>query len=129
MQSIHSTALILFAHGARDPEWAVPLERLRDLLAQRRPGLRVELAFLEMMEPPLAHVVATLAGAGHARILVAPVFLARGGHLKRDVPKLIDEARARFAGVKIELLPVLGEVDAVLESAADWLAGEAGPGK
>jgi sirohydrochlorin cobaltochelatase len=123
------TALVLFAHGARDPEWAVPLARIRDLLAARRPGLRVELAFLELMEPPLANTVTTLAAAGHARILVAPVFLARGGHLKRDVPNLIAEARGRFPGVTIELLPVLGEVDAVLESAADWLAGKTGPGQ
>ena len=126
---MQSTALILFAHGARDPEWAVPLERIRSLLALRRPGLRVELAFLELMAPPLADAIATLAGAGIARILVAPVFLARGGHLNRDVPTLIDEARGSFPGVTIELLPVLGEIDSVLESAADWLAAETETGK
>jgi sirohydrochlorin cobaltochelatase len=116
------TALVLFAHGARDPEWATPLHRIRDRIAARRPTLRVELAFLEIMQPALAEVVAKLARAGHTRVLVAPLFLAQGGHLKRDVPLLIDEARGRYPGVAFELLPALGEIDAVLEATAAWLA-------
>jgi sirohydrochlorin cobaltochelatase len=122
---MNRTALILFAHGAREREWAAPLEGIRDRIAAQRPELRVELAFLEIMTPPLPQMIAQLAGSGHNRILVAPVFLARGGHLKRDVPQLLDEARQRFPHVTIELLPVLGEIDSVLEAAAAWLARRA----
>ncbi|MDH5535991.1 MAG: CbiX/SirB N-terminal domain-containing protein [Betaproteobacteria bacterium] len=122
MSPNQSTALILFAHGARDPEWATPLHRIRELVAARRPALRVELAFLEIMQPTLGEAVAELARAGHTRILIAPLFLAPGGHLKRDVPLLIEEARGRYPGVAFELLPALGEIDAVIEAAAAWLA-------
>ncbi len=118
------TALVLFAHGARDPEWAAPLHRIRERIAARRPALRVEVAFLEFMRPPLAESVLALAGAGHNRILIAPLFLAPGGHLKRDVPELIEQAQTRFPGVAIELLPPLGEIDAVLDETANWLAGK-----
>ncbi len=118
------TALVLFAHGARDPEWAAPLHRIRERIAARRPALRVEVAFLEFMRPPLAESVLALAAAGHNRILIAPLFLAPGGHLKRDVPELIEQAQTRFPGVAIELLPPLGEIDAVLDETANWLAGK-----
>jgi sirohydrochlorin cobaltochelatase len=49
-------ALILFAHGARDPEWALPFEKIRALVSSQRPDLVVELAYLELMTPRLAEV-------------------------------------------------------------------------
>ncbi|HAN56086.1 MAG TPA: cobalamin biosynthesis protein CbiX, partial [Betaproteobacteria bacterium] len=36
--------LILFAHGARDPRWAVPFERLQALTQAQRPDWQVALA-------------------------------------------------------------------------------------
>ena len=46
--------LILFAHGARDAEWAEPFERLLDLVRQRAPQTQVRLAYLELMRPDIA---------------------------------------------------------------------------
>ena len=34
-------AILIFAHGARDPEWARPFEHLRDEVATRSPGTEV----------------------------------------------------------------------------------------
>ena len=42
------------------------------------------------MEPPLAQAVDKLAQAGHRSITIAPLFMAQGGHLKHDVPRLIE---------------------------------------
>ena len=50
---MEKTALILFAHGARDPEWANPMRRIRAAVMQQAPAMRVELAFLEFMSPNL----------------------------------------------------------------------------
>ncbi|HQC73311.1 MAG TPA: cobalamin biosynthesis protein CbiX, partial [Candidatus Competibacteraceae bacterium] len=41
-----TTALILFAHGARDPEWANPMRRVQAVVRQRMSTVPVELAFL-----------------------------------------------------------------------------------
>jgi sirohydrochlorin cobaltochelatase len=116
-------ALVLFAHGARDPEWSAPFRNIRRKVVARRPDLTVELAFLELMQPALAEVVAQLAETGHRRIVVAPLFMAQGGHLKEDLPRMFDELRGRHPGVTLEMLPALGEVDAVLDAISDWLAG------
>jgi len=115
-------ALVLFGHGARDPEWAQPFQKIRRAIAAKNPTLTVELAFLELMEPSLPDVIAALAADGHRQITVAPLFIAQGGHLKQDLPKIIDTIRAEQRGVEITLLPALGEVDAVLEPIAAWLA-------
>src|SRR5574343_1736660 len=79
-----TTALILFAHGARDPEWAEPMRRVQAAIRQQRPGVPVELAFLEFMAPTLPDCIAALVAGGARKIVIMPMFIARGGHLKRD---------------------------------------------
>ena len=97
MKSTDQQAIILFAHGARDPEWAQPFKKIQRAVKARRPGIAVELAFLESMEPPLADAIAKLAKAGHKRITVAPLFMAQGGHLNRDLPNLLGARRTEQA--------------------------------
>jgi len=77
------SSIILFAHGARDPEWAAPFQRIAARLREVRPNLPVQLAFLELMQPALADAVAGMAADGITRITLVPLFLAQGGHLKR----------------------------------------------
>jgi sirohydrochlorin cobaltochelatase len=114
-------ALVLFAHGARDPQWAEPFKRIQAAIRAQRPGAAVELAFLEIMQPPLADAIAALAKAGHRRITIAPLFMAQGGHLRSDVPRLLDAARATHPGVEFTLLPAVGDVETILNAIADWL--------
>jgi hypothetical protein len=57
-------AVVLFAHGARDPAWANPFHALRDALLRAQPERRVEIAFLELMSPSLPDLVAELCWAG-----------------------------------------------------------------
>ena len=112
-------AVVLFGHGARDPEWAGPMRRARAHLQTQAPELVVELAFLEFIQPPLPEVIATLVADGIARITVVPMFLAQGGHLKKDIPALIEAARARHPHCDIRQALAVGEVDSVIEAMAD----------
>lgn len=119
--------VILFAHGARDAEWRAPVDRLAVLVAQRLPAAQVRAAFLEHMAPALPEAVASLAGAGVARLAIVPVFLARGGHLKHDLPRLVDTLRGAFPGVDIRVTPPIGEAEPVLAAMAAWIASAAEP--
>ena len=85
-----STALILFAHGARDPRWREPFDRLHALVSARRAG-PVALAFLEMMQPDLTEAARQLAHSGATSAMVVPVFLGTGGHLRQDLPALVPD--------------------------------------
>jgi sirohydrochlorin cobaltochelatase len=121
-----TTALILFAHGARDPEWAAPMRRVQAILRQQRPGLRVELAFLEFMAPDLPACIAGLVADGATKILIMPMFIARGGHLKRDVPEMLARLRADWPAVDFVLAGVVGEHEAVVQAMAAATLQEAG---
>jgi sirohydrochlorin cobaltochelatase len=113
-------ALVLFAHGARAAGWAAPFERLRALAAARLPDCSVSLAFLELMTPSLADEVATLAANGVAQVTVVPVFLGQGGHLRRDLPELVERLRAAHPGLSIEVAGPVGEDPGVLAAMADY---------
>lgn len=112
------TALVLFAHGARDPEWAAPLNRVVAIMRERSPALRVELAFFEFMQPSLRASVEALLPEGFERIVVLPMFIARGGHLQRDVPLLVEELRARHSRVDFQLAAAVGEAEGVMQAMA-----------
>jgi sirohydrochlorin cobaltochelatase len=112
------TALILFAHGSRDPEWASPLQRVCALVRSQAPVLRVELAFLEFIAPNLQDSAEMLLAEGFGRIVVVPMFIAQGGHLKRDLPLLLDELRARHPQARFEQAAALGEADPIVQAIA-----------
>lgn len=120
-------ALLLFSHGSPDPEWARPLEALQARLAERMAPMPVRLAFLPPAAPDFMSVVEALAASGIRSLTVAPVFLARGGHVKKDLPELAAAAEARWP-LRISILPTLGESDMVLNAMTDWLAAQARTG-
>ena len=111
-------SIILFAHGARDPEWARPLERLRQAVLVQAPDANVRLAFLEFMSPTLAEALDAVAADGGRQVLVVPVFLAQGGHVKRDVPVILQAARERHPDLNIYLCAALGENQSVIDAMA-----------
>ncbi len=113
-------AVVLFGHGARDPEWARPMRRARERLREQSPDLRVELAFLEFIQPELAEAIDGLAETGVKRITVVPMFLAQGGHLKKDLPLLIEAARQRHPGCDIRQAQAVGESELVIGAMADY---------
>ena len=113
-----SSALVLFAHGARDPRWAEPFEAVAAKVRAAEPGRRVTLAYLELMQPSLGDAIDALASEGHARIDVVPMFLGTGGHLRKDLPPLVEAARVRHAQITICLHAAIGEQAAVTEAMA-----------
>jgi sirohydrochlorin cobaltochelatase len=116
------TGLILFAHGARDPRWALPFEAVAERVRQARPASPVRLAFLEFMSPGLAEAGAALAAEGCTCIEVLPLFLGAGGHVRKDLPVLIEQMRQAHPGTAVQLHPAVGEADAVVQAMADVAA-------
>src|SRR6266581_8306542 len=114
-----SSAVILFAHGAREPEWARPLERVRDRL--RAAGVRVELAFLEIMSPSLDEAAARLAGEGIGTVVIVPLFLAQGAHLKRELPAMVAKIRKRHAKIEFRVTSALGDSPEIVAAIAEWV--------
>jgi len=90
-------ALVVVAHGSRDPRALGTVRALLDKVRERRPGLPVHLGHIELNEPLLPD---TLAALGTAQAVLVPLLLSRGHHIKRDIPRMAAQSRvrARVAG-------------------------------
>jgi sirohydrochlorin cobaltochelatase len=113
------SAVILFAHGAREPEWARPFERLRDRL--RASGVRVELAYLSTMSPSLEEAAGAFARKGAATVTIVPLFLGQGGHLKEDLPKMVDDIRSLYPNTEFKITAALGDDPEMLDAMTAWV--------
>ena len=114
-----SAAIILFAHGAREPEWAQPFEIVRDRL--RAAGTRVELAFLEIMPPSLEETAQKLVAEGIETVIIVPLFLAQGAHLKRELPAMVAKIRKRHAKTGFRVTPALGDAPEIVAAITEWV--------
>ena len=114
-------ALILFAHGSRDPQWARPFERLAALLS-KRVDTAVVLAYLEQMKPSLGEAIDALAKEKIDAVRIVPLFFGTGGHIAEDLPRLVGAARAKHRSLQIDIDAPIGEQDAVLSAIAKAIA-------
>ncbi|MFJ4879495.1 sirohydrochlorin chelatase [Streptomyces sp. NPDC088745] len=111
--------LLAVAHGTRDPEGTAATEELLSRVRELRPGLPVVLAYVDVARPALADVLAAL----HGEVVLVPLLLGAGFHLRVDVPEALAAApqvRARIAGA-------LGPHPRLASALADRLAEAAAP--
>jgi sirohydrochlorin cobaltochelatase len=108
-------AIILFAHGSRDPLWRLPVESVAARLRAQQADVPVRCAYLELTAPDLASAVAELVNQGANQVTVVPMFLGAGRHAREDLPALVQQLRAAYPGVAFELQPAVGEDPRVLD--------------
>ena len=114
-------AIILFAHGARDPDWALPFGIIREQLQAARPEVQVALAFQDFMTPTLEAAVAQAVAQGAMRLDLVPLFMAQGGHLKQDLPLLVGRLREQHPQIELRVMPAIGDAPEILQAISDWV--------
>ncbi|MFM0335570.1 sirohydrochlorin chelatase [Paraburkholderia fungorum] len=116
--------IVLFAHGARDVRWREPFERLASKVSAARASGGdagpVLLAFLELMEPDLPTAVGRLVSDGCGAVTVVPVFFGQGGHVRKDLPEVVEHCRGLYPSVRIECAGAVGEDEQVLDAVAGY---------
>ena len=102
-------AVILFAHGSRDPLWRGPIEAVAALAQHNAPEVPVRCAYLELCTPDLANCVGALLPLGVTAITVVPMFLGMGKHAREDLPRLMAELAQLHPQVHFAVRPAVGE--------------------
>ena len=97
------TGLVIFAHGSSVAAANEAVARVTERMAVEGGYSLVETAFLEMAEPDLRNAVSRLAARGADRIVVIPYFLTLGIHLRRDLPRIVEELAGVYQGVRIDV--------------------------
>ncbi len=109
MTTIEKRAVVLFAHGSRDPLWHKPMEAVAAQLSLGAPDLVVRCAYLELSQPDLATACLEIMEAGVRSISVLPLFLGVGRHAREDLPLLLEQLRKQHPQVLFALQPAVGE--------------------
>jgi sirohydrochlorin ferrochelatase len=98
------------AHGSRDPRALATVRALMERVRELRPHLPVHLGHIELNEPLLDDTLAGIRGGGD--VVLVPLLLGRGYHVKHDIPEALARAshlRGRVAG-PLGPHPLLAEV-------------------
>lgn len=109
MNAEDKRAVVLFAHGSRDPLWHKPMEAVAAQIANGDSAVTVRCAYLELSTPNLETVSQELVTAGTTHIAVVPMFLGVGRHAREDLPLLLQQLRKRYPDVAFALKPAVGE--------------------
>ncbi len=103
-----STALLIVDHGSRREEANQMLHRVADILRQKRPGIIVQIAHMELAEPTIGQGIDACVREGATEIIVHPYMLSPGRHATEDIPRMATEAAAEHPTVNIRVTPPLG---------------------
>ena len=119
------SGILVVAHGSRNLEandfvYAI-VGRLKGSLQSEL----IEAGFLDFARPSIPEGIKSLAEKGADEILVYPFFLAKGVHLKKDIPGIVKET---VAGLKrtipFRILEPLGLHPGIFDIIADTLLEE-----
>jgi len=116
------TAIVLFAHGSRDPAWRLPLEAILARVQSQHAG-PCRLAFLELMQPSLADTLADLTALDCRHIAIKPLFWAAGKHVNRDLVDIVAAFAQRHPEVRIDVGAPFGDSPQMRQAIADWALG------
>ncbi|MDX3112780.1 sirohydrochlorin chelatase [Streptomyces scabiei] len=97
--------LVVIAHGSRDPRHAATVDALVRRVRSLRPGLRVEIGFLDFNVPSVHGVLESLAAEGVREVVALPLLLTRAFHAKADIPAVLRDAPSQL---QIRQADVLG---------------------
>ncbi len=86
-------AIVLFAHGSRDPHWHEPIAAVAQAIAERSPDTLVRCAYLELSAPSLPQAVGDLVAQNTDASRLFPLFLGVGKHARQDRPQSMQGLR------------------------------------
>ncbi|MEU9111661.1 sirohydrochlorin chelatase [Streptomyces sp. NPDC048483] len=119
--------LLVIAHGSRDPRHAATVSALCARVRALRPGLLVEVGYLDFHAPSVPRVLERLSAEGVRDVVALPLLLTRAFHAKSDIPAVLREATLRLPLLTVHQAEVLGP-SALLTAALERRLEEAGLG-
>src|SRR5215471_5456503 len=94
--------VMVCGHGSRDDEAIGEFAAVADGLSRRLPHYPVASGFLEFARPIIRDGLDVLRTQGVDRILAVPGMLFAAGHVKNDIPSVLNDYAARYPHLRID---------------------------
>jgi len=101
-------AVILMGHGSRVPGAGEGMERVAQLLKEKRPGAMIETCYMSELGPHFPDILEKCVRMGADRIIVMPYFLHLGIHLREDIPAMMRAEAKKYPALTLILGRHLG---------------------
>lgn len=119
--------LFILAHGSRSPEAGKQLENVVKNIEKK--GVKefqfIEYGAMELSKPSFPEGIENLVNKGAKEIVIVPLFLFFGNHIKKDIPRILEDIKKQHPHVKFTLTNPIGEdpriVDIVIEKGSSAL--------
>ena len=102
------TGILLCGHGSRDANAIKEFAVLAEMLDARLPDYDVDHGFLEFATPVIRTGLNALREKGNTNILALPGMLFAAGHVKNDIPSVLNTYMAQNPGVTVQYGRELG---------------------
>ena len=111
--------LLVVGHGSSMPHNKELIEDIAARIAKRMPEAEVRVGFMNMNKPTIKDGLDSFDGTGVKKIIVFPLFLAKGVHIKEDIPGLLGlkegQKRITYKNYDVVYADPLGSDDLIAE--------------
>ena len=113
--------LFILAHGSRSPEAKKQLETVVGNIEKKGEARfqYIESGAMELSKPSFPEGIQNLVDKGAEEIVIVPLFLFFGNHIKKDIPRILEDIKGKHPEVKFTLTKPIGEdpriVDILIE--------------
>ena len=101
-------AVLLVGHGSKIEGSDEAMNQVIDELCKRDSATLFQSAFLELQSPNIPDGINLCIEQGADEVIIVPYFVQTGKHVIRDIPHIIDEAKALHPKIFIVLANYLG---------------------
>jgi len=123
-----STGFIVLGHGSKVSETIEILRDITDSLKSRLQFEQVRYAALQFNEPDLPEAIDLLAKDGITDIVVLPLFLTDGNHVREDIPEIVAAQCRKYPTINIKLACHIGADIRITDILVDRIIGVIGNG-
>lgn len=118
--------ILLIGHGSRNPAGNDEFLVFADKLRARLPKETIVPCFIELADVLIPEGVERAVKLGASRIIAVPVILLAAGHVKVEVPELLEAAREKYPDVEFVYTRNIGVCDATVRMLVERVAEATG---
>jgi sirohydrochlorin ferrochelatase len=112
-------AILYIGHGTRSKKGADEARAFVARVSERVDVAIQEISFLELTEPSIEEGFRRCVEKGATEVTVVPLFLLAAGHIKQDIPTVLEKLRSTYPDVEIEVKDPFGVQGAILDAVAE----------
>jgi sirohydrochlorin ferrochelatase len=114
-------AVLLISHGSRFPETEQEVKGFVERLKKQSNIPIIEYAFLEIAHPSIPEGMDICVKKGASEVTVLLNFLNAGKHVDEDIPRIVEEASRKYAGVTFAITPPIGKHHGIVQLFLDMI--------